>query len=196
VAAAYNQWLERHNQNYESSRICYLRHPGAGPVAIILTTADRARHLKPRPAYLAGYGQRLHVEVAGRIGSLADYMGGGRRSAKSTCERLRLSGSGHEGAQWVELEDQSLISGLYARCADIRPKYLLYSASWLEARRRVNWNTGLAVATIDSNQNRIVMGGGASANVDRLTSAGEHQHVTVGIDCLIPDLNTGWEKDT
>jgi hypothetical protein len=26
--------------------------------------------LKPKPAYIAGYGQRLHFEVAGRIGSL------------------------------------------------------------------------------------------------------------------------------
>ena len=30
-----------------------------GAVAVVLTTAERARDLKPRPAYLAGYGQRL-----------------------------------------------------------------------------------------------------------------------------------------
>ena len=54
--------------------------PVQGAVAIVSTTADRARDLKPRPAYLAGYGQRLHFEVAGRIGSLADYMEGGRSS--------------------------------------------------------------------------------------------------------------------
>ena len=53
-----------------------LRPRGRSPIA--LTTAERARDLKPRPAYLAGYGQRLHFEVAGRIGSLADYMEGGR----------------------------------------------------------------------------------------------------------------------
>jgi acetyl-CoA acetyltransferase len=35
--------------------------PVQGAVAIVLTTADRARDLKPRPAYLAGYGQRLHL---------------------------------------------------------------------------------------------------------------------------------------
>src|SRR5271170_5025856 len=34
--------------------------PVQGAVAIVLTTADRARDLKPKPAYLAGYGQRLH----------------------------------------------------------------------------------------------------------------------------------------
>jgi hypothetical protein len=39
---------------------------GAG--AIVLTTADRARDLRPRPAYIAGYGQRLAFEIAGRIG--------------------------------------------------------------------------------------------------------------------------------
>ena len=51
--------------------------PVQGAVAIVLTTADRARDLKPQPAYLAGYGQRLHFEVAGRIGSLSSYMEGG-----------------------------------------------------------------------------------------------------------------------
>ena len=51
--------------------------PVQGAVAIVLTTADRARDLKPTPAYLAGYGQRLHFEVAGRIGSLSSYMEGG-----------------------------------------------------------------------------------------------------------------------
>ena len=39
--------------------------PVQGAVAIVLTTAERARDLKPRPAYLAGYGQRLRFEVAG-----------------------------------------------------------------------------------------------------------------------------------
>ena len=43
--------------------------------------------LKPKPAYLAGYGQRLHFEVAGRIGSLSNYMEGGSSSAKLTWER-------------------------------------------------------------------------------------------------------------
>src|SRR6266403_124066 len=64
--------------------------PVQGAVAIVLTTAERARDLKPKPAYLAGYGQRLHFEVAGRIGSLADYMEGGRSSAKLTWERSGL----------------------------------------------------------------------------------------------------------
>ena len=44
--------------------------PVQGAVAIVLTTADRACDLKPTPAYLAGYGQRLHFEVAGRIHGL------------------------------------------------------------------------------------------------------------------------------
>ena len=61
--------------------------PVQGAVAIVLTTAERARDLKPRPAYLAGYGERLRFEVAGRIGSLASYMEGGRSSAELTWER-------------------------------------------------------------------------------------------------------------
>ena len=58
--------------------------PVQGAVAIVLTTADRAKDLKPQPAYIAGYGQRLHFEVAGRIGSLSDYMLGGSSSSKLT----------------------------------------------------------------------------------------------------------------
>src|SRR5262249_48068698 len=61
--------------------------PVQGAVAIVLTTAERARDLKPRPAYLAGYGERLRFEVAGRIGSLASYMEGGRSSAELTWAR-------------------------------------------------------------------------------------------------------------
>ena len=61
--------------------------PVQGAVAIVLTTADRARDLKPTPAYIAGYGQRLHFEMAGRIGSLSSYMEGGSSSAKLTWER-------------------------------------------------------------------------------------------------------------
>src|SRR4030088_1515130 len=65
--------------------------PVQGAVAIVLTTADRARDLKPRPAYLAGYGQRLKLEVTGRIGSLSSYMDGGRSSSSLTCERSGFS---------------------------------------------------------------------------------------------------------
>src|SRR5882762_8296045 len=65
--------------------------PVQGAVAIVLTTADRARDLKPKPAYLAGYGQRLHFEVAGRIGSLSSYMAGGSSSAKLPWERSGFS---------------------------------------------------------------------------------------------------------
>ena len=72
--------------------------PVQGAVAIVLTTADRARDLKPKPAYLAGYGQRLHFEVAGRIGSLADYMEGGRSSAKLTWERSASAQGRRRGA--------------------------------------------------------------------------------------------------
>src|ERR1044071_6112927 len=86
MAVAYTRWLERHNQNREKmatlavTQRCHTQHnpharmvaypfclfdcdiPVQGAVAIVLTTAERARDLKPRPAYLAGYGQRLHFE--------------------------------------------------------------------------------------------------------------------------------------
>src|SRR5260370_35736069 len=65
--------------------------PVQGAVAIVLTTADRARDLKPRPAYLAGYGQRLKFEVTGRIGSLSSYMDGGRSSSSLTWDRSAFS---------------------------------------------------------------------------------------------------------
>ena len=68
--------------------------PVQGAVAIVLTTADRARDLKPRPAYIAGYGQRLAFEVAGRIGSLSSYMDGGRSSSRLTWERVGLLAQG------------------------------------------------------------------------------------------------------
>ena len=68
--------------------------PVQGAVAIVLTTADRARDLKPRPAYLAGYGQRLDFEVAGRIGSLSNYMEGGSSSCELTWERSRVRAEG------------------------------------------------------------------------------------------------------
>ena len=89
--------------------------PVQGAVAVVLTTAERARDLKPTPAYLAGYGQRLQFEVAGRIGSLADYMEGGRSSAKLTWER---SGFGPEGRR--RRADLRRLLGL----GDLRPRNL------------------------------------------------------------------------
>ena len=86
--------------------------PVQGAVAIVLTTADRARDLKPRPAYLAGYGQRLYFEVAGRIGSLADYMEGGRSSAKLTWERSGFGPPDVDVAQIYDGFSASVIYGL------------------------------------------------------------------------------------
>ena len=68
--------------------------PVQGAVAIVLTTAERARDLKPRPAYLAGYGQRLHFEVAGRIGSLAELHGGRQQLREIDLGALRLRPEG------------------------------------------------------------------------------------------------------
>ena len=94
--------------------------PVQGAVAIVLTTADRARDLKPTPAYLAGYGQRLHFEVAGRIGSLAPYMEGGRSSAQLTWERSGFTPKDVDVAQIYDGFSASVMYGLesYGFCKE------------------------------------------------------------------------------
>ena len=94
--------------------------PVQGAVAIVLTTADRARDLKPRPAYLAGYGQRLHFEVAGRIGSLSSYMDGGRSSAQLTWERSGFTPKDVDVAQIYDGFSASVLYGL--NCTDFARK--------------------------------------------------------------------------
>src|SRR5437879_12570320 len=42
--------------------------PVQGAVAIVLTTADGARDLRPRPVFIAGYDDRLAFARAGLIG--------------------------------------------------------------------------------------------------------------------------------
>jgi acetyl-CoA acetyltransferase len=86
--------------------------PVQGAVAVVLTTAERARDLGPKPAFLASYGQRLHFEVAGRIGSLADYMEGGASSAKLTWERSGFSPKDVDVAQIYDGFSASVIYGL------------------------------------------------------------------------------------
>ncbi|HET7159141.1 MAG TPA: hypothetical protein VFI62_09100 [Burkholderiales bacterium] len=94
--------------------------PVQGAVAIVLTTAERARDLKPRPAYLAGYGQRLHFEVAGRIGSLSSYMEGGRSSSQLTWERSGFTPKDVDVAQIYDGFSASVIYGLesYGFCKE------------------------------------------------------------------------------
>ena len=94
--------------------------PVQGAVAIVLTTADRARDLKPRPAYLAGYGQRLHFEVAGRIPSLSNYMEGGRSSAQLTWSRSGFTPKDVDVAQIYDGFSSSVIYGLesYGFCKE------------------------------------------------------------------------------
>jgi acetyl-CoA acetyltransferase len=94
--------------------------PVQGAVAVVLTTAERARDLKPRPAYLAGYGQRLHFEVAGRIGSLAPYMEGGRSSSQLTWERSGFTPKDVDVAQIYDGFSASVLYGLesYGFCEE------------------------------------------------------------------------------
>src|SRR4029453_19202834 len=94
--------------------------PVQGAVAIVLTTADRARDLKPKPAYLAGYGERLRFEVAGRIGSLANYMEGGRSSAELTWARSGFAPKDVDVAQIYDGFSASVLSGLesYGFCKE------------------------------------------------------------------------------
>ena len=94
--------------------------PVQGAAAIVLTTAERARGLKPRPAYIAGYGQRLHFEVAGRIGSLSSYMEGGRSSSQLTWARSGFSPKDVDVAQIYDGFSASVIYGLesYGFCKE------------------------------------------------------------------------------
>ncbi|MBT5110237.1 MAG: hypothetical protein HOM25_16285 [Rhodospirillaceae bacterium] len=94
--------------------------PVQGAAAIVLTTADRAKDLKPTPAYVAGYGQRLHFEVAGRIGSLSSYMEGGSSSSKLTWERSGFTPKDVDVAQIYDGFSASVIYGLesYGFCKE------------------------------------------------------------------------------
>lgn len=94
--------------------------PVQGAVAIVLTTAERARDLKPQPAYLAGYGQKLHYEVAGRLPSLVDYMKAGGSSAKLTWERSGFTPKDVDVAQIYDGFSASVIYGLesYGFCKE------------------------------------------------------------------------------
>lgn len=87
--------------------------PIQGACAIVLTTAERARDLKPRPAYLAGYAQRTAIEVAGRVSnSLDDYMESGRSSAHLTWERSGLTPQDVDVAQIYDGFSASVLYGL------------------------------------------------------------------------------------
>ena len=94
--------------------------PVQGAVAIVLTTAERARDLKPRPAYLAGYGQRLPSRWPGRIGSLRNYMEGGRSSSRLTWERSGFGPKDVDVAQIYDGFSASVIYGLesYGFCKE------------------------------------------------------------------------------
>jgi acetyl-CoA acetyltransferase len=94
--------------------------PVQGAVAVVLTTADRARDLKPKPAYLAGYGERLKFEVAGRIGSLASYMEGGKSSAELTWKRSGFTPKDVDVAQIYDGFSASVLYGLesYGFCKE------------------------------------------------------------------------------
>ncbi len=94
--------------------------PVQGAVALVLTTAERARDLKPRPAYIAGYGQRLVFEVAGRIGSLSDYMQAGWSSARLTWERSGFTPKDVDVAQIYDGFSASVLYGLesYGFCKE------------------------------------------------------------------------------
>jgi acetyl-CoA acetyltransferase len=94
--------------------------PVQGAVALVLTTAERARDLHPRPAYLAGYGQRLAFEVVGRIGSLSNYMEGGSSSARLTWERSGFTPTEVDVAQIYDGFSASVLYGLesYGFCQE------------------------------------------------------------------------------
>lgn len=84
--------------------------PVQGAVAYVITTTERARDLKPKPALLAGYGQRIQIEVNGRISSSADYMGAGSSSSNLTWER---AGLGPQDVDVAQIYDGFVGSAIY-----------------------------------------------------------------------------------
>lgn len=84
--------------------------PVQGAIAIVLTRTERARDLKPKPALLAGYGQRIKVEVNGRIASIADYMAAGSSSSDLTWER---AGIGPQDVDVAQIYDGFAGSTIY-----------------------------------------------------------------------------------
>jgi hypothetical protein len=97
-----------------------LRYPGARCGRHRADDSRSGAGPKPTPAYLAGYGQRLHFEVAGRIGSLSSYMEGGSSSAKLTWERSGFSPKDVDVAQIYDGFSASVIYGLesYGFCRE------------------------------------------------------------------------------
>src|SRR2546426_208761 len=69
---------------------------------------------------LAGYGQRLAFEVAGRIGSLSNYMEGGSSSSRLTWERSGFTPKDVDVAQIYDGFSASVIYGLesYGFCQE------------------------------------------------------------------------------
>lgn len=86
--------------------------PVQGVVAIVLTTAERARDLKPRPAYLAGYGQQTILATEGRSAVLSGYMENGRTSSQLTWERSGLGPKDVDVAQIYDGFSSSILYGL------------------------------------------------------------------------------------
>ena len=86
--------------------------PVQGAMAMVLTRTDRARDLRPKPALLAGYGQRIKVEVGGRIASVADYMAAGSSSSNLTWERAGLGPQDVDVAQIYDGFAGSTIYGI------------------------------------------------------------------------------------
>ena len=84
--------------------------PVQGATAFVLTRTERARDLKPKPALLAGYGQRIQVELNGRISSRADYMGAGSSSSNLTWER---AGLGPKDVDVAQIYDGFVGSAIY-----------------------------------------------------------------------------------
>ncbi len=94
--------------------------PVQGAVALVLTRTERARDLRPKPALLAGYGQRVKVEVNGRIASVADYMAAGSSSSDLTWERAGLGPQDVDVAQIYDGFAGSTIYGIesYGFCGE------------------------------------------------------------------------------
>ena len=84
--------------------------PVVGAAAVVLTTAERARHLKNPPAYIAGYGHNTNRRPTLIAYTMVDYMESGGSIAKKIFDR---SGLGAKDVDVVEVYDGFSPSVLY-----------------------------------------------------------------------------------
>jgi acetyl-CoA acetyltransferase len=126
--------------------------PSSGAGAMILTSAERARDLKQRPAYVAGYGENTARKKTGIVYQVEDYM-----NTNAIDNIWRMSGLGPHDVDVAQLYDGFSPSAMY----------------WLEAAGFCKQGEGFQM--IDSGA--IELGGSLPVN----TSGGQLSEGNLGL---------------